>query len=308
MPVTLAVAIGLVSGYLVLGDLAVFSAVSEIKAEASHLGAANAAAEEEITRHSSTPEKIASADKIFQGDPSLCCPCLPSPAGSKMALPGWSTRRDAFICAPRSPQGFSWPGAMVVSSVPLDKKFLGKIASTIGSAHILFARHRIRWDGKSLENAISDAQSASGLPASRRISAGIVSEPVMALDLEFHFAGLIPSPTGRMVHCERDYFGVTTRFSTVYSYLTSSMGIGSTFRCLLISLAIAFAIVVLIALLIGVGLTRKITYSVANLYRATQYIQPRRLHAPDRRTGKRPACRAAAFLQLNDRKSGKADR
>jgi len=29
---------------------------------------------------------------------------------------------------------------------------------------------------------------------------------------------------------------------------------------------------VLIALLIGIGLTRKITYSVANLYRATQHI------------------------------------
>ena len=65
VPVTVAVAIGLVSGYLVLGNLAVFSAVSEIKAEASHLGAANAAAEEEITRHSSTPEKIAAADNEF---------------------------------------------------------------------------------------------------------------------------------------------------------------------------------------------------------------------------------------------------
>ena len=37
-------------------------------------------------------------------------------------------------------------------------------------------------------------------------------------------------------------------------------------------LAIAFAMVVLIALLIGVKLTRKITYSVANLYKATQHI------------------------------------
>jgi sigma-B regulation protein RsbU (phosphoserine phosphatase) len=36
--------------------------------------------------------------------------------------------------------------------------------------------------------------------------------------------------------------------------------------------AITFAIVVLIALLIGARLTRKITYSVANLYKATQHI------------------------------------
>jgi sigma-B regulation protein RsbU (phosphoserine phosphatase) len=35
VPVTLAVAIALLSGYLVLGDLAIFSAVSEIKSEAT---------------------------------------------------------------------------------------------------------------------------------------------------------------------------------------------------------------------------------------------------------------------------------
>jgi phosphoserine phosphatase RsbU/P len=51
------------------------------------------------------------------------------------------------------------------------------------------------------------------------------------------------------------------------------VGIGSTAIVgAVIGLAIAFAIVVLIALLIGIGLTRKITYSVANLYRATQFI------------------------------------
>jgi sigma-B regulation protein RsbU (phosphoserine phosphatase) len=41
---------------------------------------------------------------------------------------------------------------------------------------------------------------------------------------------------------------------------------------LLVASAIAFAIVVLIALFIGMKLTRKITYSVANLYKATQHI------------------------------------
>ena len=41
---------------------------------------------------------------------------------------------------------------------------------------------------------------------------------------------------------------------------------------MLVAIAIAFAIVVLIALFIGMKLTRKITYSVANLYKATQHI------------------------------------
>src|SRR3954467_8347992 len=51
VPVTLAVAIALLSGYLVLGDLAVFNAVSEIKVEANRLHDANAAAEGETAHH-----------------------------------------------------------------------------------------------------------------------------------------------------------------------------------------------------------------------------------------------------------------
>jgi hypothetical protein len=85
VPVTLAVAIGLLSGYLVLGDLAVFSAVSEIKAEANRLGAANAAAEEEITRHSSTPEKIAAADTEFPGRSIAVLPMSSLPVGADCA-------------------------------------------------------------------------------------------------------------------------------------------------------------------------------------------------------------------------------
>ena len=65
----------------------------------------------------------------------------------------------------------------------------------------------------------------------------------------------------------------TTRLSTIYSYLTDSMelwtGLIGTF---LVVVAGAFAVVILIALLIGIRLTRTITYSVANLYRATQHV------------------------------------
>jgi len=59
----------------------------------------------------------------------------------------------------------------------------------------------------------------------------------------------------------------------MYTVLSASTGdytgmIGS----ILLGSAIAFALVVLIALIIGIRLTRTITYSVANLYKATQHI------------------------------------
>jgi sigma-B regulation protein RsbU (phosphoserine phosphatase) len=100
-----------------------------------------------------------------------------------------------------------------------------------------------------------------------------VPAPINALDHEVDFGGPIQVTEWENGSLGTRILGVTTRFSTVYSYITASMGIGSTVIVVaLIGLAIAFAIVVLIALLIGIGLTRKITYSVANLYRATQFI------------------------------------
>jgi sigma-B regulation protein RsbU (phosphoserine phosphatase) len=273
VPVTLAVAIALVSGYLVLGDLAIFSAVSEIKVEANRLGAANAAAEEEITRHSSTPEKIAAADTSFPGRSIAIMPTS--------SLPGWvrdgftglvSEKGHIYLRAAHSHQGSHSP-TMVVSSVLFDRKFLGKIASKVGSLTLYSLDPKLNGDEESLENARSSAQGAAGTAASGQISAGSVSDPVMALDRELDFGGPIQVTDWVNGSSRTRILGGTTRLSTVYSYLTASMGIGSTsIVIVLIGLAIAFAIVVLIALLIGIRLTRKITYSVANLYRATQHI------------------------------------
>ena len=272
VPVTLAVAIALLSGYLVLGDLAVFSAVTEIKAEANRLSAVNADTEEELARHGSTPEKIAAADKAFPGRSIAVLPTSSLPGWVKDGFTGLvSEKGRIYLRAVNSHQDSHGP-TVVVSSVPLDKNFLGKIASKIGSLTVYSQGTEFSRDEKSLENAISNAQGAGGM-ASGQISAGTVSEPVMALDREFDFGGPIPVTDWVDGSSRTRILLVTTRFSTVYTYLTASMGIGSTSIVIaLIGLAITFAIVVLIALLIGISLTRKITYSVANLYRATQHI------------------------------------
>ena len=271
VPVTLAVAIALLAGYLVLGDLAIFSAVSEIKAEANRLGASNAAAEEEITRHSSTPEKIAASDTSFPGQSIAVVP--------RSSLPGWvrdgfaglvSDNGHVYLRAAHSHRD-SHAQAMVVSSVVLDQQFLARIASKVGSLTLYSLDPQINGDEKNLEDALSNAQGTAA--ATGRISAGSVPDPVIPLDREFDFAGPIQVTNWANGQLRTRILGGSTRFSIVYSYLTGSVGIGSTAIVVaLIGMAFAFAIVVLIALLIGIGLTRKITYSVANLYRATQFI------------------------------------
>ncbi|MGB9123220.1 MAG: PP2C family protein-serine/threonine phosphatase [Candidatus Angelobacter sp.] len=269
VPVTLAVSIALLSGYLVLGDLAVFSAVSEIKVEANRLGAANASAEEEINRHSSTPEKITARDTSFPGRSIAIVPTSSVPGWVKDGFSGLVSEKGHIYL--RAVNSLQYPrgDAMVISSIQFDRKFLARIASRVGSLTLYSLDPN--GDEKSIEASGSKAQGTAA--ASGRISAGSVPAPINALDREVDFGGPIQVTEWENGSLRTRILGVTTRFSTVYSYITASMGIGSTVIVIaLIGLAIAFAIVVLIALLIGIGLTRKITYSVANLYRATQFI------------------------------------
>jgi sigma-B regulation protein RsbU (phosphoserine phosphatase) len=274
VPVTLAVAIALLSGYLVLGDLATFIAVSEIKVESNRLGAANVAAVEEITRHSSTPDKIAAADATFPGRSIVIHPASSQPAWLKNGFAGLVSEKGRiylraanYLPEPKGP-------ALVVSSVPFDQKFLGRIAARLGSLTLSSQDFQLNSDESNLERQMSTRAGAKGeLLTAGRISAGSVSEPAMAFDREVEIFGLIQVTDWASGSLRTRILGGTTRLSTLYSSLSASMGIGSTsIGIVLIGLAIAFAIVVLIALLIGIGLTRKITYSVANLYRATQHI------------------------------------
>src|SRR5436305_14092394 len=187
VPVTLAVSIALLSGYLVLGDLAVFSAVSEIKAEANRLGAANAAAEEEITRHSSTPEKIAVADKSFPGRSIAIVPTSSLPAWVKDGFTGLvSEKGHIYLRAANSLQDSRNP-AMVVSTVLFDRKFLARIASNVGSLTLDSVNPNS--EEKSLAATGSNTQTAAA--ASGRISAGSVPAPANVLDREVDFGGPI---------------------------------------------------------------------------------------------------------------------
>jgi sigma-B regulation protein RsbU (phosphoserine phosphatase) len=275
VPVALAVALAVGSGYLVLGDLATFIAVSEIKVQESHLGAANAIAAEEITRHRNTPEKIADSDASFPARSITITPMSTLPVWVKDGFTGLvSDQGRIYLRAANSIPGSKGP-AMVVSSVPFDQKLLTRIASRLGSLTLSSLDLQLNAGESNRSNKARDAGgSANTEPAVyERISAGSVASPLMAFDREFDFGGPIQVTDWANGTSRTKLLGGTTRLSAVYSYLTASMGVDSgSVGIVLICLAIAFAVVVLAALLIGISLTRKITYSVANLYKATQHI------------------------------------
>jgi sigma-B regulation protein RsbU (phosphoserine phosphatase) len=263
LPVALAVAVSIVAGYLVLANLATFVAVSEIKVLENQLGSENRATVEEITRHSSTPEKIAASDGLFPGRTIVIQPISSLPVWVKDGFSGMVSENGRIHL--RAANGMTGPRGpvMVVSSVPLDHRLLARVASRLGSLTL---------GSSDCPDKNAENKPVAGSTSAESISAGTVSGPVMRFDREFDVWGCIPVtdwPTGSL---RNKILAGSTRLSTLFAYLTTSMGGGGSTGLVLTGLAIAFAIVVLIALLIGIRLMRTITYSVANLYKATQHI------------------------------------
>ncbi|MGA7463362.1 MAG: SpoIIE family protein phosphatase [Candidatus Korobacteraceae bacterium] len=105
------------------------------------------------------------------------------------------------------------------------------------------------------------------------VEAGSVPPALNALDVNFPFGtriDLVNWQTGKPLP---GLIGVDTRPSMIYATLFSTLGDwASGVRYILIGIVAAFGVIELIALFIGVRLTRSMTKSVAELYNATEHI------------------------------------
>jgi len=179
----------------------------------------------------------------------------------------------------------------VISNLPITADLLRHAASELGKVSIYPP-----------EEAISPAPAAStGLPSGKTqaadkgsnviidngsyrttyktsvnvagAEAGSVPPSLNALDINFPFGtriDLINWQTGKPLP---GLLGVETRPSMIYATLFSTLGDwASGVRYILIGIVIAFGVIELIALFIGVRLTRSMTKSVAELYTATEHI------------------------------------
>lgn len=270
VPVTLAITLALGTGLLGVEDLATFLAVTEIHAQEQRLSAANAAAVELVTRRGMTPQQIMATDTVFPGRSIVILAQKEAPGWLKNGFAGLVS--DGGQLSLRAANTMSGPQAsgMVVSSVPFDQKFLGGIAARLGSLTVTKLRVNTS-SGLSITTPEDDPSLGSERFAD--FSAGTVTVPQGPFDPEMRFGGLIQITEWSNGKQQQRLLGGITRPSTMVSYMSTSMGAWTGFIGLvLLLLAGTFAIVMLAAMLIGVRLTRTITYSVANLYRATEHI------------------------------------
>ncbi|HWF04975.1 MAG TPA: PP2C family protein-serine/threonine phosphatase [Candidatus Angelobacter sp.] len=251
LPVGLMAVMTFGAGWLVMQHLATFLTVSEIRGQEQRLTAANLAAIEEMQRHAGIPGQIAAMDDSFPGRRILVMQQTAVPSWLKPGFTGLVFDHGEICLRAANSLETSHGPSMVVSTVPFNQHLLGRVASKLGAL------------------TLEQIGSRQG-----NVSAGVVPEPKRHFDWEFRFGGLIQSTNWETGESEPNLFlSGGTRLSTVLSNLSESMSIWSAgIGLLLVASAIAFAIVVLVALMIGMRLTRKITYSVANLYKATQHI------------------------------------
>jgi sigma-B regulation protein RsbU (phosphoserine phosphatase) len=191
----------------------------------------------------------------------------------------------------------------VVTSEPFDKELVGTIATDLGeitvfpsgvmlngpAAKTAGSSHSVTPPGTS-GGGVNSSQQAAALPAPRAMSepsatqprvspstftVGSVPSPAGNFDLEIPLAGTSLSAVdwntgkpGRMVLVR-----VRTRPSALYGHLFAALGeFVQGVAYILLGVGIFFAIIELIALIIGTRMTRTVTSAVAQLHEATQHV------------------------------------
>ncbi len=107
----------------------------------------------------------------------------------------------------------------------------------------------------------------------QKVSAGEVPPAQGRLDTELLFGTLFPVLDWDSGKSQSAGIAVTTRPSVLYGALFDTLGDkAGIYIDMLKGIAIFFAVIELVALIIGVRLTRTVTKSVADLYSATEYV------------------------------------
>ena len=320
IPIILLVAMGLLAGFLFAGQFATYVAMSDLQSELQHLEATNrslawqfrnllrdgkltpdlareiASASDENFRHRSVT--VWDGDQGFvlsePGRGATKTPIKPS-AAFKSDFSGFVIDGDRLQLRVMKRLELGTHRMTVLSNVPITPELLHQATAELGQ--ITLAPSEEAGQGF----AVGDKQPAvSKNEAVATVQAGTLPPPSNMMDVQIPFGtrfDLIDWPTGKSV---TGLVLVDTRPSMLYSTLFGLLGDkAGIFRDALIVIAIFFGVIELIALFIGVRLTRSMTRSVAELYTATEYINRGELnHRIQLRTSDQMAALEGSFNSM----------
>ena len=163
----------------------------------------------------------------------------------------------------------------VVMVVPISEALLSRAVPDLGQV-TLYAMELVESKTGGQVSVTFTDKNAKGnknftpIPA---VSAGSAPVPEYRFDPRLHFGSVFPASEWHTASSIPTLVTVDTRPSVLNHRVFTDLGdVGSAVLIALTAVAIAFGIIELIALVIGVRLTRTITGSIAHLYRATQYV------------------------------------
>jgi sigma-B regulation protein RsbU (phosphoserine phosphatase) len=159
----------------------------------------------------------------------------------------------------------------LVILVPITPELLSRAVPDLGVVTLYHFEQAGGKDGQtSFKFSEGDNKNMTPVPA---VSGGVRPPQVYRFDPMLQFGSVFPTIEWSTGEKRSAAVNVSTRPSVLNSRVFTDLGeVGSAVLVLLVVVAIAFAIIELIALIIGVRLTRTITGSVGALYRATQHI------------------------------------
>jgi sigma-B regulation protein RsbU (phosphoserine phosphatase) len=277
LPIVLVLVMASVSAWLFGMQFSAFVTVSEIQAQLLSLQAENAATAELVAERGSAAaagRAMEAEDTVFPGRVISVLPEAARPAWIKDGFHSLVLDQGRIYLRAANVVNVGHKPFTVISSVPLDQKLLGKIAADLGPI-ALYIPQKDATDREDFQILPDGRVLINGEPAVG-ISAGSLPPPRNRWDRELsYYARIQPTKweTGESTQVAIIEMMGSIRYSAVYSRLSSSMSQWvETWAIGLAALAIVFGIIMLIALLIGFRLTRTVTYSVANLYKATEHI------------------------------------
>lgn len=317
IPVVLLIAMALIAAYLLAGQFATFIATNDIQAELDRLQSANSVLSSEIAddlqKHVSRPAisqnlwRNAHAQPLspevtfwYAGERTYVNPAIEGAA--PQGVSDWikddyrgvvAANHLLWLRVAHRTQVGTQP-LVVVSSVPLDRNFISRLATPLGKVTLFAAKVEFSPESQQRNVVVNfgggnpnqrpnteviDLSSAGQQQRLQQptgpgdISAGAVPAPQGSWDREVNFATLFTVADWQTGQTTRVLLSVQTRPSMLYHRLFLTLGefAGIVFQAL-IAVAILFGLVELFALFIGIRLTRSMTRSVAELYSATESI------------------------------------
>jgi sigma-B regulation protein RsbU (phosphoserine phosphatase) len=308
IPLILLLTLSVTAFYLFAGQFATFIVTSGVQSELKTLHAGNAAIAHQLAAEVSRGNAFENTalEDLRQKDRNWSNRQVTVWSGSKIAangapsasrneplqvpkflkLPFESVVRDHGKLYLRCADEVSTKGAnyTVISSEPFDQILLEQLAKDTGEITLYASGFNVRQLDQSDRSGEQNTES-------QRKPGGYVLETGDQSITPTYTAGTIPAGKSLLD------FGVTfatsvyvvdwhngdtdspgavsvqTRLSMLYARLFAALGLfAPAVEFGLVAMAVVFAVIELVALLIGVGLSRTITRSIANLYQATQRV------------------------------------